>query len=237
MSTPDVVYVVRQGEDNEELRWSLRSLANLPHGQVCLAGYRPAWATGVLHLSTMQDGSKYANSTRNLLTACMDDRLSDDVVLMNDDFFVMTQVPGDLPTMHRGPVPLVARTYPHGRYRQGMTETAALLEELGVEEPVSYELHVPMIVNRAAMVETLRVGVESGIDCLHKRTLYGNLMQLGGRLAEDVKVHNAKQVGWSWYPFLSTSDSSFARLPVGQFIRDAFPEPSEFEAAELVAVA
>jgi hypothetical protein len=31
--TPDVVYVVRPGEKNEELRDSLRSLAHLPHGK------------------------------------------------------------------------------------------------------------------------------------------------------------------------------------------------------------
>ena len=34
----DLVYLVRPGEQNEELRWSLRSLVNLPHERVFEVG-------------------------------------------------------------------------------------------------------------------------------------------------------------------------------------------------------
>ena len=40
---PDIVYFVKPSEDNDELKYSLRSLKNLNHGQVYLVGYRPSW--------------------------------------------------------------------------------------------------------------------------------------------------------------------------------------------------
>ncbi|MFF3129757.1 hypothetical protein ACFVRD_48125 [Streptomyces sp. NPDC057908] len=40
---PDIVYVVRPWNQNEQLRYSLRTLANLPHRRVWIAGYCPTW--------------------------------------------------------------------------------------------------------------------------------------------------------------------------------------------------
>ena len=43
----DAVYYVRPGDRNDELRYSLRSLANLPHDRVWIVGHTPPWVTGI----------------------------------------------------------------------------------------------------------------------------------------------------------------------------------------------
>ncbi|MCB1250392.1 MAG: hypothetical protein KDB36_13335 [Acidimicrobiales bacterium] len=228
----DVVYVVRPGDDNEELRFSLRALAaHVPHDSVILVGYCPSWVTGVHHIPVRQTGTKYRNSTLNLLAACEHPAVDDEFVLFNDDMFAMAPV-DEVPVLHRGPVVDVAAEYSArgaGRYLHGMLETAALLAARGVASPLSYELHVPLPVHKDAMAEALHIGLDSGIAVVHKRTLYGNLAGIGGELAADVKVCRGRP---DWDPqqvWLSTSDTEFASWPVGAFIRSAFPAPGPYE--------
>jgi hypothetical protein len=227
-SALDIVYVVRPGDDNNELRHSLRSLANLPHARVWLVGHLPAWAHNVEAIQTTQIGRKYANSTRNLLTACQDDRLTEQVVLFNDDFFCMTPASG-VDVWNRGPVSEVNKAYRSGPYGTGMRDTANLLHRLGHPDPISYELHLPMVIDRALMADTIKTGMRARIPVLHKRTLYGNLHGPAGTTVTDVKVHTEDPDGWRDWPWLSTSDTSFSLYPVGQHIRDRFPEPSRYE--------
>lgn len=39
----DIVYFVKESAKNEELRYSLRSLKNFPHGRVWFYGYCPSF--------------------------------------------------------------------------------------------------------------------------------------------------------------------------------------------------
>lgn len=229
----DVVYVVRPGDRNEELRYSLRSLAaHLPNAEVWIAGFHPAWVTGVNHIPTQQrSGTKWKNSTENVAAACSHPGVADRFLLFNDDMFVMAPM-ATVPTMHRGPVDQVATEYDalgSGRYLQGMRDTARLLAQLGHPHPLSYELHVPLRVEKAVMAHALEVGMAAGIPVLHKRTLYGNLARLGGVEVRDVKVCKGRPDWSPSWPFLSTDDTEFANGEVGAHIRDRFPEPCRYE--------
>lgn len=230
----DVVYVVRPGDNNEELRYSLRSLANLPHDRVFIVGHTPPWVRNVTSLQTIQAGTKYANSTRNVLTACGTDEVSDPFVLMNDDFFIVRPI-GEVPTLHRGPVADVVTEY-RVRYRRiasqyivGMTETRDLLLELGHTKPLSYELHVPLVVHKEAMSKAIETATVAGLEVPHKRTLYGNLAGVGGTQARDVKVIYRAAVHVP-SPFVSTSDMSFHEGWIGRKLRGMFTEASRYEA-------
>src|SRR5690606_40329879 len=90
----DVVYLVRPGNRNEELRWSLRTLVNLPHDRVWIVGHLPNWIDRhkVQYLRTEQYELKHTNTLNNLATACDHSDISDRFVLMNDDFFVLQPV-------------------------------------------------------------------------------------------------------------------------------------------------
>src|SRR4029079_15582575 len=87
----DIVYPVRRGDWNLELRYSLRSLVNLPHARVILVGYVPSWANPDIGL--IRDQGKEAPwhaSAMHLLYAMDQIRdLSDPLYLFNDDFYVM----------------------------------------------------------------------------------------------------------------------------------------------------
>jgi hypothetical protein len=87
----DLVYICRDG-DNEELRYSIRSaVANLPHDNIWIVGGKPDWYTGNF-IRTKQNGLKFDNARNNLNTACRKYEISSDFVLMNDDFYFMDKI-------------------------------------------------------------------------------------------------------------------------------------------------
>lgn len=229
MPLPDIVYVVRPGDDNQELRYSLRTLRNVPHRRVFIAGHCPRWVKGVTPIPVRQDGTKFSNSTGNLRAAAEHPEVSEEFLYFNDDFFVMQPI-RRMPALHRGPIAAIERYYAargKGAYLKGLRDTWALLAELGIEQPLSYELHVPMLLQKARLLETLELGAH--LPVLHKRTLYGNVWGLGGRQIPDCKVIDR---GWTFpkaAPFLSTLPVSFASGAAGQHIRRAFPEPGPYE--------
>ncbi|MEU6628469.1 hypothetical protein ABZ905_09255 [Streptomyces parvus] len=231
VDAPDIVVPVREGAVNRQLRYALRSwAANLPHGRVWIVGYVPPWVKTARHLPLNQGGTKYENTTAAVRRACEHPLISDPFILCNDDFFVMHRTP-EVPVLHRGPVREVEAYYvarASGAYLRGMRETAALLGELGHADPLSYELHVPMTVDKTQMLHALDVGKH--LNVVHKRTLYGNLAELGGGEIRDVKILHRAPTGYTPQDvFLSTMPDSFANGHVGQFIRKAFPESSVYE--------
>lgn len=230
MGAPDIVYVVRVGERNEQLRYSLRSIAaHLPHRRVWLAGYCPTWAKDVGKISVVQPGTKYANSTANLRAAAEHPDVAEEFLYFNDDFFVMQQV-GVMPVLHRGPVSRVEAYYAtraNGQYLKGLRETRDLLATLGRPNPLSYELHVPMPMTKTRLLETLDIGRE--LKVLHKRTLYGNLHQVGGREIIDPKILTVGPRFSRHASFLSTMPDTFTRGQVGGYIRSRLAKTGPYE--------
>lgn len=226
-----IVYVVGPGNDNEELRYSLRSLAaNLPHERVWIAGHRPDWVSDTVgHIPASQMRSRFQNSTGNMRAACEHEEVADEFVYFNDDFFVMEPVE-TIPVMHRGTVDEVTAVTRSSLYRRGGQATALLMKRLGLADDgplLSYEVHAPMTIGKARMLEVLDKG--AGLPVLHKRSLYGNYWRLGGERITDVKVHTRDgQVPDG--PFVSTSDDAFAHGLVGDLIRETLPDPCRYEA-------
>jgi hypothetical protein len=223
-------------ERSEELRYSLRSVeANLPHDGVWIFGYAPTWVdrdqVQVVAVPTVGRVGASAATTANLRAACAHPDMPDHFVLMNDDFFVTRPITG-VPMLHRGP--LADEIDRLGRrpdclesawYRLHCN-TARLLAALGYDRPLSYELHVPMIVNRRVMAAALDAAAGHAV-C--KRTVYGNLADCGGVLAEDVKVRQPQEPIPDG-PFVSTWEGSFDYgSHAGRELRALFPRPSVFE--------
>lgn len=224
----NVVYIVGPDGDHEDLRYSLRSLANVDHERVWIVGHKPGWVVNVEHIPTVQDGSPFVNSTRNVLAAC--ERL-DRFALFNDDFFALC--PTVVPNWHLGPVTVSGTNLDRVRrqrsYRSGMAATVWLLGEWGYPAPYSYEVHAPMWVNSRWMVRVLEAAAPAGIHALHKRTLYGNVVGVGGQQVDDPKIGDTARTWADGQPWVSTSDQSFDRGAVGRRIRALFPDPSRYE--------
>lgn len=234
---PDIVYPYRGTDDDNEFRYSLRSLMNIPHGTVWIVGDCPTWVQGVKHLrSANRWSSRFRNALMHVKTACEQPDLADRFILMNDDFFILKPMQR-IPVFHLGPTeqahPLQVPTQRRRRanpWRRGIWETTRLLQSWGIPDPVSYELHIPMEIDRDIMCSTLnRALSESSSMDIQQRTLYGNVAGIGGdRLNTDVKVGGT---GVRSLPpmFVSTSNRSFYRGHVGQQIRRLFPNRSPYE--------
>ncbi len=233
----DLVYIVKASENNPELLHSLRSVAaNLPHRRVWIVGYRPRWvAAEVGYVSTIQRGPKHSNTWQNWVatTRCPD--ISDEFVLFNDDFFV-TKPTDDVPIVHRGPLGEMIDWYALHRltsHRQRAAVTRQALQRAGHGGPLySYELHVPMVINRHLLAEAaawLGSGRSTAGSNVAKRTFYGNLAGVGGERSQDVKVMKGKDgLPETRLPFLSTSPESWAGL-AGGWIRQLFAQPGPYE--------
>ena len=232
MERPDVVYRLRPSRRNEELRYSLRSLANLPHGRVWTVGTtRPAWlAESVGHVvSPERPGTKWKNIVAALQGACAAAEVSATFVLIDDDMFVMQPLE-EMPVLHRGPLEGVPSYNGTSTYHRGIRETEDLLHELGRTDLLSYEVHLPIPITKARMWEALAIAQAKRpkIRCLHARTLYGNLWRIGGALAVDCKAFG-RAYEYRDRPFISTSDSSFVNQPVGKYVRASLPDPCIYE--------
>lgn len=223
----DIVYVVKPGDSNQELRYSLRSLANVDHDRVWIAGYKPEFVSNkVEYIPVPNQPTKYLSSTANLEAACKHPRVSDEFVYFNDDFFILHPI-STFGCYDRGLVRDVLACNPPSKYRTGGEQTLRMIQDyMGIDSPKSYELHIPMVLRKDLMLETIRKG--RGIPAFHKRTLYGNLWDLPSRSAQDVKVkdlHTPPPAG----PFVSTTEHSFEHGDVGKVIRSLFPKASVYE--------
>lgn len=238
----DIVYLVKNNQVNnsQELRYSLRSLQNIPHGKVFLVGEKPDWVTGVEYISVLQNRTKAQNVGANMRAAVASDAVSDDFILMNDDFFIMKPI-SNLPTLNFGPMSDVIadydRRYPEGsKYIDTMKELYRLLLSRNIAAPISYELHIPMAVNK----HNIREMYGASDRVYQMRSYYGNAYALGGEQTEDVKIflderHNPSE--YNKYPeqylreqtFLSATGGAFNRGLVGEYIRSQLHTPSPYE--------
>lgn len=224
----DYVYICRSG-DNEELRYSLRSISkNAPEGRVWLVGGKPDWYSGNF-VSVRATSHKYNNARNNLHAIVGSSEISDNFVLMNDDFFVVRKV-DEIKTYHGGLLSDKIKRYksePGTTVYTGMlTTTYRTLRRRGVDAPLDYELHVPMPMTKEGLFMALQA------NCLW-RSAYGNLANVGGEQTVDVKYYGSASKRTSYpldgdMPYLSSEDYSFSEmLPM---LENIFQNPSEYEA-------
>ena len=233
----DIVYLVKNCTENEELTYSLRSLVNLPHDKVFIVGGLPSNLNrdNLVHIQVIQGNNKYANTTHSLRTICQNNCLSDDFILMNDDFFVLEPIKDVVKELNlcRGKISDVIYDYQvrYGHldnpYINGMKQTKIFLEDIGFKEPLSYELHIPIVMNKHKVLKMFDMPNLDSVRVLHKRSLYGNLYFKGSAVINDVKVLRNYFYPLGSKKFVSTEDDTFYR--VRPFLKSLFPEKSEYE--------
>lgn len=227
----DILYPVRPGDDNDELRWSLRTVErNYPHGQIWVVGHRPPWLQGVNFIPGNSRPYRQANLYHNILAACEHPDTPQQMVVFNDDFFITEPVQrpqvyyrGSL-REHLG-LPRI-RGNPYGWWATSLQITNQVLLEQGSRSPLSYELHVPLPIDTVEMADTLRRFAHvSPENPPQWRTLYGNLHHLPGVRRGDCKVTYPGEVQ---APYHSTSDRSW-RAHFASIFQDLYPDPSRYE--------
>lgn len=232
----DIVYVVKECCINEELTYSLRSLSNLPHNKVFIVGGCPHNLNRdeIIHVSTVQSGNKYKNTTNGLKTVCRDSRLSEDFILMNDDFFILKPIKDPVSELNlcRGTIKEVlekmrTRHNTDGPYMTSMHQTDVYLQDIGVKTPLSYELHIPMVLNKTKFLDIFSLLYITDAQLIHKRSIYGNLYLTNSDKIDDVKVYRDFETPIGSDKFLSTEDISWPK--VKPQIGALFPHKSIYE--------
>lgn len=227
----DVVYMVRQAYRYDELALSMRSLANLPHGHVWVFGARPPWLAGnVVHVPVRQGNIRHENTAAVTAAIARNTGISKEFYWFHDDMFVLQPV-AEVPRLHRGPWSTWA-SIPASADKA--RETERILAAFGKPCELSYELHIPMLVDRdefAAMAEAVTMYDPRALIVAAKRSLYGNWVGLGGEQVDDVKFRSTSDKIPADAVFASTSDHSVKSGP-GREVRRRFPVPGPYEALD-----
>lgn len=210
------VYICRDGE-NEELRYSIRSVVkNCTINNLWVVGGKPDWYIGN-HINVPQKYSKYKNALNNFKTICSTAEIPNDFILMNDDFFIIRPI-DKITSYHNGTLGEKINIYEtvlgRSSYINRLKLTQDKLIKMGFENPLNYEIHVPMKISKENFNSILGMNHN-----LLYRSIYGNKFNNSSIEMQDVKVYGANIFGTlshnykdSKYPFLSTESGSFLDL-------------------------
>ena len=232
----DIVYLVKDTPINEELTYSMRSLKNIPHDKVFMVGGCPnnINQNRIIYVPTVQGLNKYKNTTHSLKTICQDSRLSGDFILMNDDFFILKPIEEPIKELNlcRGTIKEVlekmrTRHNTDGLYMTSMRQTDIYLQDIGVKTPLSYELHIPMVLNKTKFLNVFSLPYITDSILTHKRSIYGNLYLSNSEKIDDVKVYKDFSTPIGSDKFLSTEDISWPK--VKPQMHNLFPNKSIYE--------
>lgn len=226
----DYVYICRDGK-NEELRYSIRSVEkNMKPGKVWVVGYRPDWYIGDF-IKVEDIGKKFDNIKNCIKVVSENNNISENFILMNDDFFAIKPI-DCLENFHGGLLKNKIEKYKESRmspkYIKLLTLTYNQLCDYGIKEPLDYDIHLPMMMNKTILREALKVA-------FFPRSAYGNIAQIDGKQISDVKIyanHNNDFVNIENNNlFVSTEDNSFLFLK-DKILSKYFVDYSKFENPE-----
>lgn len=226
----DFVYVCKNGE-NEELRYSIRSIVNsFPKAKIWLVGGKPEWYSGD-YIYVDQSHTKYRNVLQSLQAIVNSEDISEKFVLMNDDFFIIKKI-SKIINYSGGLLMDKIVTYNEhasgSSYTKKLIDTHNYLNRLGIKNPLNYELHLPMSMEKNKLKKVLENG-----DKFLWRSVYGNIYKVPTKTSQDVKIYSSGQMKAMSYKFdkkstyISTEDNSF--LIVLDDLKKMFPKKTLFE--------
>ncbi len=229
----DLICPCREGDQNPELRYASRTwVKNLTFDRLVIVGYCPSWLEPDLFIPGNDGPTPQSNVYGNVLKACETPGISEVAIVVNDDFFVLDQV-GTPEIWYRSTLqehlstPRLQRSMRTASWwAMSLHSTLVALQTVGVENPLSYELHVPLVVDTARMAEILHYFENvTPHNPIQWRSAYGNVCGIGGEKHADGKRYGAGPLGEDLY--VSTEDRSFKYFR--RKIAEMFPAPTRFE--------
>lgn len=228
MENLDIVYILKDNMDPSELTYSLRSVEqNFPHRKVWFVCGQPAGLVPDGRIVHKQVGSsKWERVRSSWMEICRNSDITDDFFLFNDDFFVLKPVDSFI-NMTDGSIGRRVRELRQRRgdsnYCRNLVASEKELIDKGFDT-ISFALHVPFLVNKALVLETLNT-----FDLSMFRNLYGNQHHIPFISHADVKIWEAGAAPTDNWDYCSTTEDTFRFGAVGQWLRERFPTPSRFE--------
>lgn len=246
----DLVYILKQSDVNPDLKFSLRSVEKFcTFRNIWVVGYKPFWVKNVNYLPTIQSGNKWVNSMTNIVAACHCPEISDNFVLMNDDFFMLRSITDwrrtfnlCLNTIDEEWHKYEAKPKP-SRWQYGFLYAKELLDELNCPKRYNYEFHGPIVLNKKKFLDMLEIPEIAEIikttKCFHKRSMYKNIYPDLDLPAPRLFVDTKLKLGYDLLNmflhenFISVFDDvvdNDIRYPkINAFLYRMFPEKSKYE--------
>lgn len=232
MKDNDIVYIVKNAQTNEELRYSLRSVeANFPHRKVWIFGGKPDYIHPDEFVRVRQVGiTKWEKVRNTLLLICETKGVSEDFFLFNDDFYINNKVEKYEPVydgdIYRHIIEIEERNYDKPSvYTAQLRQMVKELRRAVPDSPMlNYAVHMPILINKTKALEVLR-----RFQSPMFRTLYGNYWKIGGIDIKDGKIVRRNQTIEDSMTYLSSDDNAFMTQDIGRYIKKKFSKRSEYE--------
>lgn len=254
-NAPDLVYIVKPGDTNEDLKYSLRSIAKfVPHNKIWIVGHKPSWVTNVGYIHVEQTENKWKNSVKNIIAACKNDNISEDFILMNDDFFAIKPIYNLLDSINLS-LGLLDEAVKKQKTKKTLSNWSKafiyldeLLNSLGVEKPYyNYESHTPLLINKKKYLEVMNLPLVVEFmktnKVLHKRSLYKNINKsIPKILSKDIKISqksddtNDRIKICDW---LSVYDGQIGNpnfITLNNLLKQLFDKPCKYEVQQFANV-
>lgn len=223
----DIVYPYKSAPDDFELRYSLRSLVNIPHDKVIVAGDKPLIISkAVQHVPVPRIDDRYQSSTANIVAAIRAADIRGEFMVMHDDIFVLR--PWRFRHEHRCTIDEYLKGgQAAGQYRNYIESTRGLLIAKGISDPLWFGLHTPAVYNAQRLVAMVE-GFAGHKYLL--RTLYYNLLPAPSERRSDVKARLWAEPGPD-ADALSISDDLARGAGFRRWIATRFPDKCRYEIA------
>lgn len=224
----DVVYILKQwAYNNIELRYSLRSLANIEYNEVYFIWYKPSWVQWVKQIKIMD---KFALRSMNTLyktkVACLTSSISDNFILMNDDFIINNKI--ELKDYHRWTI----KEHLEARYNSNLATKplTSIIERDFNKNDLDFELHCPIIINKQKFLDLFD---KYDMKKWHLyRSLYWKEYITNSKKIKDYKIKSLvklKEVIEENPDFISTRDDFILNPTMNAFLKSQFSKKSKFE--------
>ena len=243
MEKIDVVYKLGIGSKFEdlELRYSLRSLQNLPYiGNVFIIGNKPLWVKNIIHIPHIDcyTNNKDGNLLSKLLLACYDERLSKRFIHFSDDQVILKKTPIEIferPTIENRHINFTGLQRLN-RWQSRLKRTINVLKERGYKWNC-YEGHIPYMLSKDLFSKTI-LQYDYGYDIGYcGNTLYFNSINAAGiensqsvliRIQKPYESVNELEKEVQNQYFLNYTESA-SNQHLFLFLRKLFPEKSKYE--------
>lgn len=195
--------------------------------QLVVVGRCPDWLIPDIHIPGNQYPFSARNVFNNILSACRSELVEEDCIFMNDDFFLLrlwSPVPAKRGALHDH----INRT-PPGKWRSSLVSTQVMVKgSWGIEDPYSYELHIPLPAPKSEMLHALeRSGSAGERNPPQWRSLWGNMFRPDASVREDVKIDIQDRRPWKGWDLVSAYPNAMPR--VLQHTQHKFKDPSRWE--------
>lgn len=229
----DIVIPVRALDFSPHLCLTLRSIEkNFPHRKVWIAGHKPPWLSErVGYIPVLQGGTGWRNHMLIMSEVAHHDDVSSEFWYFNDDFYVLRKL-ATPPVFYDGTLEDRAkklRGVALGSYTQGAQTSFELLRDAGFENPLNFDLHTPMPMDKLGLNDAIGLVMRSGKNFWpHLRSIYAAMAGLEGEEGKDVKVGSVTESIPDKAIYLSSSNRAI-QGQLGRELKALFPTPSKYE--------